>query len=321
MSQYMDVPEDSSVPHHLVAFPGECNFSGIKYPLELIEAFEANDYGSEHFRPGYWHALLDAAAFVPTNPLDLNSTPASFVTMSFYKMFGFPTGIGALLVRNDVAALMKKTYFAGGSVVTVSCETDFCQLKPKYSEKFEDGTLDFLSIDQLRHGFDTLERIGMDNIQEHVWAVTKYFYDKIKSFHHSNGRPLARVYGNHEAGRDHQGGIVTFNLLDSRGNYIGYSKIMKPCSEHGFSVRAGCSCNPGACHNFLGLNEELVEKSSVTRTSCGDEVDMMQGLPLGAVRASFGYPTTLEEVDRFADFLSETFTDFVEEVRPYNPFE
>ena len=72
------------------------------------------------------HVSLNAAAFVRTNPLDLNEYPASFVVMSFYKMFGFPTGIGALLVRNDVAGLLKKTYFAGGSVVTASCETDFC---------------------------------------------------------------------------------------------------------------------------------------------------------------------------------------------------
>lgn len=165
MNKYIDMPIDDSVVHHLVAFPGECNFSGVKYPLELIEAFEANNYGQEHYNSnGQWHTLLDAAAFVPTNPLDLNATPASFVTMSFYKMFGFPTGIGALLVRNDVAMLMRKNWFSGGSVVDVSCESDFCQFKPKYNEKFEDGTLDFLSIDQLRYGFDVLEELGMDNI-------------------------------------------------------------------------------------------------------------------------------------------------------------
>ena len=45
--------------------------------------------------------------------------------MSFYKMFGFPTGIGALLVRNDVSNIMKKTYFAGGTVVAVSANTDY----------------------------------------------------------------------------------------------------------------------------------------------------------------------------------------------------
>ncbi|CAL5981885.1 Molybdenum_cofactor sulfurase [Hexamita inflata] len=311
---YMNVPDDGQITHNLVAFPAECNFSGIKYPLELVQAFEANKAG-EKYNPGAWHVLLDAAAFVPTNPLDLNKFPASFVVMSFYKMFGFPTGIGALLVRSDVAALMKKTYFAGGSVVTVSCDTDYCKLKPKYHEKFEDGTLDFISIDQLRYGFDALEELGMENIQDHVWAVTRRFYEGLSQMKHSNGKPLAEFYGNHELNdKKKQGGIVTFNLVDKNGIYIGYSLITKKCADANFMIRAGCSCNPGACHNFLGLNEEMVIKSSMTRTSCGDEQDSIMGKPLGAVRASFGYPTTLEQIDSFLAFLKEQFIDHEESV-------
>lgn len=135
-----------NVTRNLIAFPGQCNFSGIKYSLELINLLESTSYG-EKYGPGRWHVLFDAAAYTPTNPLDLSKYPASFVVMSFYKIFGFPTGLGALLVRNDVAGLMRKNYFAGGSVVTASCDSDFCKLKPKYSERFEDGTLNFLSID------------------------------------------------------------------------------------------------------------------------------------------------------------------------------
>jgi len=39
-----------------------------------------------------WDVLLDAAAFVPTNPLDLSQVKPDFVPVSFYKMFGYPTG-------------------------------------------------------------------------------------------------------------------------------------------------------------------------------------------------------------------------------------
>ena len=46
-----------------------------------------------------WKVLLDAAAFVPTQPLDLSACPADFVAVSFYKMMGYPGGVGALLVR------------------------------------------------------------------------------------------------------------------------------------------------------------------------------------------------------------------------------
>ena len=75
---------------------------------------------------------------------------------------------------------------------------------------------------------------------------------------------------------------------------------MTVLSNNGFMVRAGCSCNPGACHTMLGLNEYLVELSAMKKSSCGDENDMMGNHPLGAVRTSMGYITTFEEVDKYA---------------------
>ena len=48
-----------------------------------------------------WRVLLDAAAFAPTQPLDLTAFPADFVAVSFYKMMGYPTGLGAMLVRGS----------------------------------------------------------------------------------------------------------------------------------------------------------------------------------------------------------------------------
>ena len=39
-----------------------------------------------------WFVFLDAASYVGTNVLDLSLNPADFLAVSFYKMFGFPTG-------------------------------------------------------------------------------------------------------------------------------------------------------------------------------------------------------------------------------------
>lgn len=39
-----------------------------------------------------------------------------FVPLSFYKLFGYPTGLGALLVRKEAARQLNKVYFGGGSV-------------------------------------------------------------------------------------------------------------------------------------------------------------------------------------------------------------
>ncbi len=90
----------------LLAFPAQSNFSGVKHPLALIGQAQAAG----------WHVLLDAAAFVPTNRLDLRAVQPDFVTISFYKMFGYPTGVGCLLVRNSALPKLRRPWFAGGTV-------------------------------------------------------------------------------------------------------------------------------------------------------------------------------------------------------------
>lgn len=39
-----------------------------------------------------WLVVLDAAAYVPTHPLDLSAAKPDFVPVSWYKVFGAPTG-------------------------------------------------------------------------------------------------------------------------------------------------------------------------------------------------------------------------------------
>jgi selenocysteine lyase/cysteine desulfurase len=92
--------------NNLFAFPAQSNFSGVKHPLELIE--QAHSRGLD--------VLLDAAAYVPTSRLDLNAAKPEFLAISFYKMFGYPTGIGALLIRKSIFQKMKRPWFAGGTV-------------------------------------------------------------------------------------------------------------------------------------------------------------------------------------------------------------
>ena len=54
---------------NLFAFPAQSNFSGVQHPLDLVDQAHANG----------WDVLLDAAAFVPTNRLDLSKVRPEFV--------------------------------------------------------------------------------------------------------------------------------------------------------------------------------------------------------------------------------------------------
>lgn len=113
--------EDSTI-NNLFAYPLEENFSGKLFPKNWVNKIQ----GKNKFDcKGKWYVLLDIAAFAPTHEVNLSKYPADFVVLSFYKMFGFPTGIGALLIRKDSGRILNKVYYGGGSVLqTVTQSND-----------------------------------------------------------------------------------------------------------------------------------------------------------------------------------------------------
>ncbi|CAE7563257.1 MOCOS [Symbiodinium sp. CCMP2592] len=93
------------------AYPAEENFAGQIFPLRW-----AAKIGSRAGNLRTWRVLLDAAKFTASHPLNLTEAQADFVTLSFYKLFGYPTGVGALIIRTQTAFELKKHYWGGGSV-------------------------------------------------------------------------------------------------------------------------------------------------------------------------------------------------------------
>jgi len=106
----MLLAEESLRGGGLVAFPAQSNFSGLQHPLELVTTARALGFD----------VLLDVAAFVPTHAFSLRRCPADFVALSFYKLFGYPTGVGALVARRDALARLRRPWFAGGTVTYAS---------------------------------------------------------------------------------------------------------------------------------------------------------------------------------------------------------
>jgi selenocysteine lyase/cysteine desulfurase len=135
----------------LFAYPAQSYFSSVQHPLEWIE--EAHSHG--------WDVLLDAAAFVPTSRLDLGIVKPDFVPVSFYKMFGYPTGLGALIARRQALEKLRRPWFAGGTITVASVQGDRYYLADGASA-FEDGTLDYLNIPAVEIGLKHLESIGYE---------------------------------------------------------------------------------------------------------------------------------------------------------------
>ncbi|XP_025852775.2 molybdenum cofactor sulfurase [Vulpes vulpes] len=290
---------------HLFCYPAQSNFSGTRYPLSWIGEVKAGRMCPVSV-PGKWFVLLDAASYVSTSPLDLSVHQADFVPLSFYKLFGFPTGLGALLVNNRVAPLLRKTYFGGGTAAAYLAGEDFYIPRSSVAERFEDGTISFLDVIALKHGFDALERLtgGMENIKQHTFTLAQYTYTALSALRYPDGAPVVRIYSDSEfSSPEEQGPIINFNVLDHSGNIIGYSQVDKMASLYNIHVRTGCFCNTGACQRHLGISDEMVKKHLQAGHVCGDDVDLIDGQPTGSVRISFGYMSTVEDAQAFLRFI------------------
>ncbi len=291
---------DRSKPH-LFAFPAQSNFSGVKHNLAWIELAHQRGYD----------VLLDAAAYVPTSKLSLREIHPDFMSVSFYKMFGFPTGVGALIVRHEITHKLHRPWFAGGTVKYVSAQNKMHLLSTS-GEGFEDGTPNYLSIPAISTGLDFLDRVGMGNINEHVMAHTEMLLNGLLELHHTNGSPLIKLYG--PANMTSRGGTLAFNLTTPDGKLVDSYEIEKRANGENISVRTGCFCNPGAAEfAFNYLPDETYHCFSVIspdQFTVQQFSTCMNNLPVGAVRASSGIATNQRDVQRLVDFIG-TFVDFV----------
>jgi molybdenum cofactor sulfurtransferase len=288
--------DDGSAPR-LLAFPAQSNFSGVKHPLALIET--ARQQG--------WQVLLDAAAFAPTNHLDLSVHEPDFVVMSFYKMFGYPTGVGCLLVRNEVLTALHRPWFGGGTVDFATVQGRLHKLSHGEAG-FEDGTLNYLSIPAVEIGLGHLQRVGIELIQTRVNCLTGWLMAQLLVLRHANGRPVIRLYG--PATMAERGGTVTLNIYDPEGRLVDYRRIEELAAQRAISLRTGCFCNPGAGEAAEGLTEDELRAGVA---EFGEGINLQRflhflqgrgGKSAGAIRVSLGIASNYADVERFLDFAA-----------------
>jgi selenocysteine lyase/cysteine desulfurase len=281
----------------LFAFPAQSNFTGVRHPLQWVE--KAHQAG--------YDVLLDVAAFLPTNRLDLAKVKPDFIPISWYKVLGYPTGLGCLVARREALAELRRPWFAGGTITAVSVGTEWHELATDETA-FEDGTLNFLSIPDLEFGLDWLESVGTDLIRSRVLDLTGWLLESLGGMRHANGRPLARVYG--PPGLGNRGGTVAFNLLGPDGELVDERLVAQEATTAGISLRTGCFCNPGAGEGAFEIGRRQLRGSRRWGVRTIDEYLAMMGLPTGgAIRVSFGIASTFGDVQRLLDFLDHTYRD------------
>jgi len=289
--------EALSIPHtgsnRLFAYPAQSNVSGVQHDLAWVA--KAQQKG--------WDVLLDAAAFVPSSRLDLQEVQPDFVSISFYKIFGYPTGLGCLLVKKSKFNKLCKPWFAGGTVTLASVKSPHHFLAGNH-ERFENGTLNYLDIPALKIGLDHIDSIGIERINTRVNSLTRYLFENLNALKHRDGSPKVRIFG--PADRKQTGGTLIMNFYDERGRTLPFEEVEQKANACNISLRTGCFCNPGIdeINNDLS-SEELGEFfSSNLHGGYREIINALQKMR-GAIRISVGIATTKDDLDYFIAFAKK----------------
>jgi molybdenum cofactor sulfurtransferase len=277
---------------NLFAYPAQSNFSGVQHSLDWIALAQARG----------WDVLLDAAAYVPTNRLDLGAIKPDFVAISFYKIFGYPTGAGCLIARKAALQKLHRPWFSGGTITVASVKGDrhYLQQGP---EGFEDGTPDYLSMPAIEIGLKHIAHIGYATIHSRVEALTAWLLQQLGGLRHDNGRPAVRIYG--PPTTQARGGTIALNFFDRNGRFIDHRMVESEASRMNISLRTGCFCNPGGGEVALGISKEDLS-ACFSRTpehlTLDDFRRCIDDGNTGAVRVSLGVASNFADAFEFVRF-------------------
>ena len=222
--------------------------------------------------------IVDGSQSAGTMPVDVSELGIDIYCFTGHKGLLGPQGTGGLLVKEGIEVAAFKR---GGSGVKTYEE----EQPSDYPTRLEAGTLNSHGIAGLSAAIDFLNEVGIENIQKKEKELTEYFYnevtkiDGIKVYGNFNSRGSCNTpvqcRGEHCEPVEHAA-IVSLNVKDYDSGEV--SDALS--NDYDIATRPGAHCAP-RLHIALGTKQQ------------------------GAVRFSFSYFTTKEELDAAINALKE----------------
>jgi len=274
-----------SCSNKLFCYPAKSNYVGTKHSLDWICEAQSNG----------WDVLLDAAAFSANNRLDLSVVKPDFVPISFYKIFGYPTGIGCLIIKKSKYGKLHKKWFSGGSILLVGVMLDFYALESRGYARFEDGTVNFGNIPAIKNGLEFFTSLG-SGISDRVISIASWLHDELNGMRY--GDAYIKVHS--LKGCD----TVTFSVIKGDETIDAWT-FEQAVNKDKVFVRTGCFCNPGVNERIFNYKVESFAKlynSAISQEEITiEELRKYSGNdPIGAIRTSFGFANNFNDVAMLA---------------------
>jgi molybdenum cofactor sulfurtransferase len=252
------------------------------------------------------------------------------LAVSFYKMFGYPTGIGALVARKEFLQKLQRPWFAGGTVLTVGVPRGVVESDVTW-ERFEDGTINYTGLVAISEGLALLQKYISGDIPVlpvRLSTLHAWLYHTIPQITYPNGKPVVSILNASpdvpaeasstiewngktvQTRRFAPGYTLAMIFHNASGDKIPLSDVSKRAANAGISLRTGCMCNPGGALALLG-KKHLLEKLACASEAGGadtlltkSDVEGIYGEELGVVRISLGLASNFRDVWEVAKFIA-----------------
>jgi selenocysteine lyase/cysteine desulfurase len=262
----------------LVAVTGASNVTGDVWPVAELAGL-AHAHGARLF--------VDAAQLAAHRPIDMAGAGIDFLALSGHKLYA-PFGAGALV--GDARRLCGRAplLHGGGAIDLVTADDVIWASAP---QRHEAGSPNVVGTVALAAACRALRGLGMENIAAHERALWARLWGALAGV---TGLRRLTLWPDDTD----RVGIATFNLEGYRHPLL--AAILS--AEHAIGLRHGCFCAHPFMTQLLGTpDDELVRLAAELRAG------RRPALP-GAVRASLGLGTTVDDIDRLTDALHEIAT-------------
>ena len=208
-----------------------------------------------------------------------------------------------LIARRDALEKLQRPWFSGGTIVAAFVQRQYYQSAPGAAH-FEDGTVNYLNLPAVEIGLRHLDHVGIETIHDRVSALGAWLLDNLGSLAHTDGSPVATIYGPRTWER--RGATIAFNFLHPDGRVVDERYVDRVAARHNISLRTGCFCNPGAGEVAFTISSETLLGGEFGEAMMLEDYIEAIGLPSGgAIRASLGLASNVSDIHRFTDFARE----------------
>ena len=180
--------------------------------------------------------VLDISQSIGHIEIDIQKLGVDVAYFSGHKMLGLQ-GVGVIYIKKQLLNSFSP-FIIGGSYdeKEITNITNIRQL--------ECGTKNYTSILSLEDSIDYINYIGIKNIEEHIYMLTRYLYDGLKKI---NKIKFNKGINNCKCALGY--GIISFNIEG-----VAASEVSQILEDYNILVRTGDFCNTTNNENYIRVS-------------------------------------------------------------------